>query len=263
MIKLNLAFVSVLSLALIGCGGGDSTPSNADFPITKENQETVRYFPNNSITYSLKFHPREGSKTYTGRYIESYSFSSSPDLFRNGELETITKSEIITIDGQANSRTLEVVQFPEDWDDSPTSTQFAYTIREDGVAFDIGYNASDESVYGTEVLPGFLYVGYQSNKNYSKRRTDNGNLRNVVESVKVNKIEVVKTDLGYFDAFKLEKVYTETSRSGDVDSIVGTFWVHPSIGVIKAKYVSTESINSYSTDVFDVEYVITNTNLSY
>lgn len=257
-----------LLLSILSCGGGDgdgdSAPSVADFQITADNQKTVRYLPNHSTTYSLKVSLKGASKSLTGTYIESYSYSSSPSVFRDGEAESITKSEIITVDGQAASQTSEVIQFPEDWDDTPSSSQIAYSMRDaDGVTFNIGYNSSDELTYGALTLSGFIGVGYQFNHSYNKRRTDNGSIRTVVENLSVNEIEIVQTDIGSFDAFKMEKVYTETSRTGTVDSIVGTFWIHPSIGVIKAKYVSSESINSASTDVFDVEYVMTSTNLSY
>jgi hypothetical protein len=272
--KLIILPTFLLTIASCG-GGGDSTATPAppvqappvttvaDFPITADNQKTVRYYPNHSISYSTTLSFRDDPEIITGAYIESYSYSNSPSIFRDGEAETITKSETFTFDGQAFSRTYEVIQFPEDWNQTPSSSQFAYSLREDGVTFNIGYNSSDGLTYGALTLPGFLGIGYQFNQTYDKRRTDNGSIRNVVENLSVNEIEIVQTDIGTFDAFKMERVYTETSSIGNVDSTVGTFWIHPSIGVIKAKYTVTENINLASTNVFDIEYVLTNTNLSY
>jgi hypothetical protein len=292
----KMFIVTIMSSFLIACGGGTSsptpastpastpaptptptpTPVSADFPITENNQELVRYQPNNFIKYSAELAFRGNSiyspSNQSGTYSLSYSYSNDPAIFRDGEAETITKSHSFVLDGSAISYSQEVIQFPSDWDDTPSTLEWVYYENSEGYKYAINRQYNSEGNYysnfGTLSMIGSAYVGYFYTNNFITHRNntksygDDSEDIQVYQELEISSTEIVETAIGTFEAYKVAMTITETYEDGDVDSTVGLYWLHPSIGIIKAELTETVGTESFQ-EVYDYSYSITSTNLAY
>ena len=234
----------------------------ADFPLTDDNRKLVRYIPSHYIRYegSLNF---RGNDRYLAedsamQYRINFSNSTDPLFFTNSQ--TMTKTHSIIIDDSARSYSQEVIQF------SDNSSLLLYRETIGGYTFKINFR--DGTTYGTVSIPGSPYIGYHLATSYTRKRLNtksygnNSESYSVFEELSIDGIEIVQTNMGNFQAYRIELTYTETGEDGDTDSKTGTFWLYPEIGIIRAEY--TESIGTeYPTEVTDVEYTITSTNLAY
>ena len=283
----KLIILPTLLLTIVSCGGGGGEGSDsgsttappppvssvADFPITEENRELVRYAPNHYIKYEINGTDRETAtykaSTFAGTYSINYSFSSDPSVFGEDAIETLTKSHTVIIDGQAMSYTEEAIQLPEDWDETPSSSERIYREMSDGNESILGYVKEDDGSYGNYgqlSMPGSPYIGYHFTENVLKEERISSTKAyryDVFYELNINAIETIQTALGTFEAYVVELTYTETKTSGVVSSTVGKYWLHPAIGYIKAEL--TESVGQLvsESEVTDYEYIITNTNIQY
>jgi hypothetical protein len=278
--------LSIILISIVGCGGGGGTsptptattnpppaPVLADFPIG-EDTTLVRYQDGQYIKYDIKGTVRATSSsaasTGNGTYTINYSYSSDPSFFNDGAVETQTKSHTIVIDGQANTYTQEVIQFPEDGDDTPSSSELAYREKVDGREIILGYEKEEDGSYanyGQLSLPGSPYIGYHYTDNVLKEERVNSSQAyryDVFHELTINKLEVVQTALGTFDAYVVEVTYTETRKiDGITNSKIGKYWMHPAIGIIKAELTETSGDLDSDDEVIDFEYSIIATNVQY
>jgi hypothetical protein len=119
---------------------------------------------------------------------------------------------------------------------------------------------------GILLLPGDPYIGYSNSASYQKLKylttnpADGSQIRNAEETIVINHIDVVVTPLGTFDACRLEHSYVDTDENGFAFTNVGMYWIHPAIGVIKARFTRFDALSDSTA-----EYLITinNTNLPY
>jgi hypothetical protein len=176
------------------------------------------------------------------------------------------------LDGSAISYSQEVIQFPSDWDDTPSTLEWVYYENSEGYKYAINRQYNSEGNYysnfGTLSMIGSAYVGYFYTNNFITHRNntksygDDSEDIQVYQELEISSTEIVETAIGTFEAYKVAMTITETYEDGDVDSTVGLYWLHPSIGIIKAELTETVGTESFQ-EVYDYSYSITSTNLAY
>ena len=272
----NVSFVSpsinaneILTFKLVvkdndGASANDSIDitvinTSADFPITEDNGNLVRYLPNNYIKYDIK------KINYAGVLVEgektiSYSYSNNPLVLSDGE-ESLIMSEVYIVDDADIFYSYDVIQFPDSYIDSPSLE--AYYYHQDGNRTTL--NIIDGQAHPLMLLVGSPYVGYYHNRTVTRKEVapnpSGGTLSaeySAFYEVDISKIEIIDTPLGTFEAFKLERTVILTGNIF-TKTTVGNYWFHPAIGIVKARF----DIITTDGDTISVEEIITSTNLNY
>ncbi|MDN4502851.1 hypothetical protein QX776_10570 [Alteromonadaceae bacterium BrNp21-10] len=203
-----------------------------------------------------------------GVFTRSYIESTNPQELPDGS-DTITKRLSYVMNTLSVSTTrYEAYQIPDDKANPRDEIGiFEYNA---GKVYALGY--SDTGVDGVSgmLVPGEPAIGYDRTITYIKHRYDSDSTDgiddakdvDVVQTFKINETEVVKTALGNFEAYKLQVNYTETDDDETVDSQVGTYWLYPALGIIKAEF--TQTLGS-STPVSETElrYTLKTTTLAH
>ena len=237
--------------------------TNADFPITEDNGNLVRYLPNDYIKYDWNITIPDGSAE--GEKTISYSYSAEPLVLSDGT-ESLTMSESFISNNSADLSfasvtSYDVFQFPDIYIDSPSLE--AYYFHEDGNRTTL--NIIDGQANPLMLLVGSPYVGYYHNRTVTRKEVapnpSGGTLSaeySAFYEVDIPKIEIIDTPLGTFEAFKLERTVILTGNIS-TKTTVGSYWFHPAIGIVKARY----DIITTDSDTISVEEMITSTNLNY
>lgn len=263
----------VSTLSLFGCGGGSDestsetssntvTPppsSSADF--ISESTNLHNYSDGEYISYKGKLKLRENS-IYEGfeRVLsvdEVFKYSQDPSPINANPSETMTNIMTATTDsGDVVSETYEFWQgYPNE------SYSSAFYIFERGADQACAlYN--NKHCSGLTKIPSPIKVGSivsQSGLEGAWNNLLSNYWRDyeVAYTAKYVAKENITTKLGVFEAYKMEFSYSRESIINK--SEVGSYWIYPDIGIIKAEYTQVENNN----EVYDVSYSITSTNIAY
>ncbi len=299
MFRINsykVAAISLLTLTLVGCGGGggstvstpapDPTPAPtpttpptptpdpavADFVINEQNKTLVRYAPGNTINYDIRYRNfgNAFSEPFTlhGSQDVEFTTSISPVTF-DGGIESMTKkitSDMHNIDDQRpisinRDEYEEIIQFPVGWSDESGTSAWVFSEVKRRVMYS---SASPEQ--GILLLPGDPHIGYSNSASYQKLKyltmnpADGNQIRNAEETIVINHIDVVETPLGTFDAYRLEHSYIDADENGFAFTNIGMYWIHPAIGVIKARFTR---FDAFADSTSEYVLMINDTNLPY
>lgn len=265
MIKINILGVAVFSALLVsGCGGGgsdssgssdsgtDVTPpvSSVDYPINSST--LVKYSAGDYIQYDGKVKLRE-SDTYVGfeqsatvlvQYqnpIEPFNLESGKDFLIN-QIVTLESGDVVT-------DKYHVIQ---------AESAEIYTIYNgDPSRYNCARFEINNDCAGLLSMPGdyfksqpYTQTGFEGswfNDRYDKSYA-------VTHTLQMNDTVNIDTQLGTFETYPLKVTYLREDLYFPTlsKSIVGTYWIHPAIGVVKADYVRKES----NSEVYEVSYSI-------
>ena len=265
MIKIKLLGVIIASASLVaGCGGGgDSadtgsggvvvTPppvNSVDFPISSSG--LVKYSAGDYVQYDGRVKLRE-SDTYVGfdqsatvliQYqnpIEPFNLESGKD-FLITQLVTLESGDVVT-------DKYHVIQT----ENSEIYTMFNGETSQDNCA---RYEVNNNCI-GLLKMPGeyfksdpFTQTGFEGDWVYGTYDKE----YSITHTLQMSDTVTVDTQLGTFETYPLKVTYLRENLYFPTlsKSIVGTYWIHPAIGVVKAEYVRKES----NSEVYEVNYSI-------
>ena len=289
----KIAAISLLTLTMVGCGGGggstaptpeapapttpptstpDPLPVVADFVINEQNNTLVRYAVGNTINYDIRYryfgNAFSDPFTLNGSQDVEFTTSVSPVTF-DGGIESMTKKITSDMHNFEDERPIsinrdeyeEIIQFPAGWSDESSTTAWVFSEVKRRIMYS---SASPEQ--GILLLPGDPYIGYSNSATYQKLKyltmnpADGNQIRNAEETLVINHIDVVETPLGTFEAYRLEHSYVDTDENGFEFTNIGLYWIHPAIGVIKARFIRFDAFPDSTSEHL---IMINDTNLPY
>jgi len=283
----NVSFVSpsinaneILTFRLVvkdndGASANDSIDitvinTSADFPITEDNGNLVRYLPNNYIKYDIKItNANDNAKFVEGEITINYSSSLNPSrLDESLNLESLTRTQTIILDNGDNNggsiTSWDVIQFPDDFllnNDNFGSSLFAYSMYRNGRETIL--NLINDKSYEVMLLVGSPYIGYYNAKTVIQAKLSepfafNTEYYQVFNEVSISAIEIIETPLGSFETFKLDTTNLMTFSNGESEIRTGNSWFHPAIGIVKSNYTI-----KLADGTLNFEEIVTSTNLNY
>ncbi|WP_024602896.1 hypothetical protein [Pseudoalteromonas sp. TB41] len=262
-IKFLGVMVATATLAA-GCGGGGSDSgsgsggvivnpppvSSVDYPIN--NSSLVKYSAGDYIQYDGRVKLRE-SDTYVGfdqsatvltQYqnpIEPFNIDSGKD-FLITQLVTLESGDVVT-------DKYHVIQ---------TESAEIYTIyNSDTSEYNCARYEVNDNCIGLLTMPGeyfksdvYTQTGFEGS--WFSGRFDKEYA--VTHTLQMGDTVIVDTQLGTFETYPLKITYLREDLYFPTlsKSIVGTYWIHPDVGVVKAEYVRKES----NSEVYEVNYSI-------
>lgn len=257
------------ALSLFGCGGGSDNGSDkvdiinpppaasADHPISSS--ILVQYSSGDYIQYDGRIKLRE-SDTYVGFdqsatvLLQFQNLSNPVDISENhtfliSQVATLESGDIVADKYQA-AQTEELglyVFYNED--------QSEYNC--------VRYEVNDKCL-GLLNLPGEYFKSNPYTQSGTEGEWDSFIGRfdkkySVTHTLQMDDISIIDTQLGSFEVYPMKVTYLRENLYFPTlgKSIVGTYWVHPSIGIIKADYVRKEG----NDEIYEVSYSIVDTNL--
>lgn len=265
VIKINILGVAVFSALLVsGCGGGGSdssgssdsgtgvTPpvSSVDYPINSTT--LVKYSAGDYIQYDGKVKLRE-SDTYVGfeqsaTVLVQYQNPIEPFNLESGKDFLIT--QLVTLEsGDVVTDKYHVIQA----ESAEIYTMLNGETSQDNCA---RYEVNNSCI-GLLTMPGeyfksdpFTQTGFEGDWVYDTYDKE----YSVTHTLQMGDTVIVDTQLGTFETYPLKITYLRENLYFPTlsKSIVGTYWIHPAVGAVKAEYVRKES----NSEVYEVSYSI-------
>lgn len=229
--------------------------ASADHPIGSSN--LVNYTAGDYIQYDGRVKLRESS-TYVGFdqsatvLLQFQNLSNPIDIWGT---QTFLMSQIATLEsGDIVADKYQVAQ-------TEGSGLYVFYSGEPTDYNCVRYEVNDTCL-GLLSMPGEFF----NSKPYTQSGTEGSWFLNsfdkeysVTHTLQMDDISIIDTQLGTFEVYPIKVTYLRDNLYFPTlgKSIVGTYWIHPSIGIIKADYVRKES----NDEMYEVSYSIVDTNL--
>ncbi|WP_351122524.1 hypothetical protein [Shewanella sp. T24-MNA-CIBAN-0130] len=295
MRNIKLALL-IAALSISGCGGGgDDNSSSTTQTITTPTPKPLADYVLNSdklrqyelgdyVSYTFNFDETysDGSGQYwNGGSLEWQIETDSNEWYDTDGSKTLISTYTVDIDGFVENQITERfiqssrVDYPE------VSGGYNLISDKDILVVDkswddniycIAYRIDENTCYPVPLSPSEFKVGYswefagKSNRGLSLITMDPKGLYDSIVKWEVEKKEVIETELGSFETYKL-KMYRELSTQTTTSRVYyvteGYYWYYPRIGVVKADIVKSQRFSGNSTPYQknEIDYTINYTNI--